>query len=139
MPIYEYACTHCEHSFDELQKLSEAALVHCPKCGEPALRKLLSAPKFRLKGQGWYETDFKTGDKRNLHDSASAADTKPVSGDGKKTKTGSDSMAAWSAFSRVARWTPGRWCKPCARPSRRAGPHPSRPTLAPMPLVRGVR
>ncbi|MGI9225188.1 MAG: FmdB family zinc ribbon protein [Woeseiaceae bacterium] len=67
MPIYEYACTHCEHAFDELQKISEAALVHCPKCGEPSLRKLLSAPKFRLKGQGWYETDFKTGDKRNLH------------------------------------------------------------------------
>ncbi len=67
MPIYEYACTNCEHAFDELQKVSEAALVHCPKCGEPSLRKLLSAPKFRLKGQGWYETDFKTGDKRNLH------------------------------------------------------------------------
>lgn len=67
MPIYEYACTRCEHAFDELQKISEAALVHCPKCGEPSLRKLLSAPKFRLKGQGWYETDFKTGDKRNLH------------------------------------------------------------------------
>ena len=67
MPIYEYACAHCGHSFDELQKISEAALVHCPKCNEPSLRKLLSAPKFRLKGQGWYETDFKTGDKRNLH------------------------------------------------------------------------
>lgn len=67
MPIYEYACTHCQYAFDELQKISEAALVHCPKCGEPSLRKLLSAPKFRLKGQGWYETDFKTGNKRNLH------------------------------------------------------------------------
>jgi putative FmdB family regulatory protein len=66
MPIYEYACTHCEHSFDELQKISEAALVHCPECGEPSLRKLLSAPRFRLAGQGWYETDFKTGEKRNL-------------------------------------------------------------------------
>jgi predicted nucleic acid-binding Zn ribbon protein len=49
-----------------LQKISDAALVHCPNCNEPALRKKLSAPKFRLKGQGWYETDFKTGDKRNL-------------------------------------------------------------------------
>lgn len=67
MPIYEYTCTACEHAFDELQKVSEAALVHCPRCGEPSLRKLLSAPKFRLKGGGWYETDFKTGNKRNLH------------------------------------------------------------------------
>jgi putative FmdB family regulatory protein len=74
MPIYEYACSSCEHRFDELQKISEAALVHCPKCNEPALRKLLSAPKFRLKGQGWYETDFKTGNKRNLH---GEADSKP--------------------------------------------------------------
>jgi putative FmdB family regulatory protein len=74
MPIYEYACSSCEHRFDELQKVSEAALVHCPKCNEPALRKLLSAPKFRLKGQGWYETDFKTGNKRNLH---GETDSKP--------------------------------------------------------------
>ena len=78
MPIYEYACSSCEHRFDELQKVSAAALVHCPACNEPALRKLLSAPKFRLKGQGWYETDFKTGDKRNLHGDA---DAKPKKSD----------------------------------------------------------
>ena len=76
MPIYEYACSSCEHRFDELQKVSEAALVHCPECNEPALRKLLSAPKFRLKGQGWYETDFKTGDKRNLHGDSDAKSKK---------------------------------------------------------------
>ena len=76
MPIYEYACSNCGHSFDELQKISEAALVHCPQCDEPALRKMVSAPKFRLKGQGWYETDFKTGDKRNLHGDS---DAKPES------------------------------------------------------------
>lgn len=86
MPIYEYACTHCEHAFDELQKISEAALVHCPKCGEPSLRKLLSAPKFRLKGQGWYETDFKTGNKRNLHgDSEKVGKSKDA--DAKKTES----------------------------------------------------
>lgn len=77
MPIYEYACTRCEHAFDELQKISEAALVHCPRCGEPSLRKLLSAPKFRLAGKGWYETDFKTGDKRNLAGESSKSDAKP--------------------------------------------------------------
>ncbi|MGB5332157.1 MAG: zinc ribbon domain-containing protein [Woeseiaceae bacterium] len=76
MPIYEYACTNCEHAFDELQKISEAALVHCPKCGEPSLRKLLSAPKFRLAGKGWYETDFKTGDKRNLAGESGKSDSK---------------------------------------------------------------
>lgn len=66
MPIYGYACKSCEHSFDALQKMSDPKLIDCPECGEPSLRKLLSAPKFRFKGVGWYETDFKTGDKRNL-------------------------------------------------------------------------
>ena len=67
MPIYGYVCKSCEHRFDVLQKMSDDPLVHCPDCGEPTLQKELSAPKFRLKGSGWYETDFKTGDKRNLH------------------------------------------------------------------------
>ena len=68
MPIYEYECKSCGHILDALQKISEDPLKFCPECGEPELRKLLSAPRFRLKGSGWYETDFKTGDnKRNLH------------------------------------------------------------------------
>jgi len=67
MPIYGYVCKSCGHRFDVLQKMSDDPLVHCPDCAEPSLQKELSAPKFRLKGQGWYETDFKTGDKRNLH------------------------------------------------------------------------
>lgn len=91
MPIYEYACSHCEYAFDELQKISEAALVHCPKCGQPSLRKLLSAPKFRLKGEGWYETDFKTGDKRNLAgDGEKKGTTKP---DSTPTKKADDTTA----------------------------------------------
>jgi len=75
MPIYGYVCKSCEHRFDVLQKMSDDPLVHCPDCGEPTLQKELSAPKFRLKGSGWYETDFKTGDKRNLH--GGDPDTKP--------------------------------------------------------------
>jgi len=66
MPIYAYTCDSCKHTFDALQKMSDPKLVDCPECGKASLRKLLSAPKFRLKGAGWYETDFKTGDKRNL-------------------------------------------------------------------------
>ena len=67
MPIYGYVCKSCEHRFDVLQKMSDDPLVHCPDCGEASLQKELSAPKFRLKGSGWYETDFKTANKRNLH------------------------------------------------------------------------
>tara|TARA_B100000927_G_C16182873_1_gene356111 strand:- start:196 stop:501 length:306 start_codon:yes stop_codon:yes gene_type:complete len=66
MPIYDYFCKSCDHSFDALQKISEPKLIDCPKCGKSTLKKMLSAPKFRLKGKGWYETDFKTGNKRNL-------------------------------------------------------------------------
>ena len=78
MPIYGYICKNCEHRFDVLQKMSDDPLVHCPDCGEPTLQKELSAPKFRLKGSGWYETDFKTGNKRNLHggESSGKADSK---------------------------------------------------------------
>ena len=79
MPIYGYVCKSCEHRFDVLQKMSDDALVHCPDCGEPSLQKELSAPKFRLKGQGWYETDFKTGTKRNLHGESGTASKSPDS------------------------------------------------------------
>ena len=86
MPIYEYACGSCEHRFETIQRASEEALVDCPSCGEGALKKLLSAPNFRLKGSGWYETDFKTGDKRNVvGDSAAESDGQKsdANGDGK--------------------------------------------------------
>ena len=72
MPIYEYACRACEHEFETLQKLSEAPLVDCPQCGAAELRKKVSAVRFRLKGGGWYETDFKSGDKKNLAGEAKA-------------------------------------------------------------------
>jgi putative FmdB family regulatory protein len=60
MPIYEYRCDACGHELDELQKLSDAPLTDCPKCGKPALTRLVSAAGFQLKGTGWYATDFKT-------------------------------------------------------------------------------
>ena len=99
MPIYGYICKSCEHRFDVLQKMSDDPLVHCPDCGEPSLQKELSAPKFRLKGSGWYETDFKTGDKRNLHGAEasgkadSKADSKPDSKPDGKSGAKSDSKA----------------------------------------------
>ena len=66
MPIYEYACKSCGHAFDALQKMSDDPLTECPDCGQAELKKLLSAPNFRLKGSGWYETDFKKDNQRNL-------------------------------------------------------------------------
>ncbi len=71
MPIYEYKCTECDHTLEKLQKLSDDPLVDCPGCGKPGLEKLISAAGFRLKGGGWYETDFKSGSKKNVAESSS--------------------------------------------------------------------
>ena len=74
MPIYEYRCESCGHELDALQKLSDGPLRDCPDCQAPSLRRLISAPSFRLKGDGWYETDFKSDKetKRNLVESPDA-------------------------------------------------------------------
>lgn len=64
MPIYEYRCGACGQEHEVLQKVSERPLTKCPACGKPALKKLLSAAGFQLKGSGWYATDFKGGGKK---------------------------------------------------------------------------
>lgn len=92
MPIYGYICKSCEHTLDALQKMSDDPLVDCPDCGEPELKRQLSAPRFRLKGQGWYETDFKKDNQRNLH-----GDTEPSKKDDKKDDKKSDAKADKSA------------------------------------------
>ena len=60
MPFYEYECPHCGHREEVLQNITDKPLKKCPNCGKNGLRKLMSAPVFRLKGSGWYETDFKS-------------------------------------------------------------------------------
>ena len=93
MPIYEYACKECDHTLDALQKIADAPLVDCPECGEPGLKRLLSAPRFRLKGQGWYETDFKRDNQRNLHGDKEPSKAKDKSEGGKdsaKSKSSPD-------------------------------------------------
>src|SRR5512135_2895872 len=68
MPIYEYQCEKCGHHLEALQKISDKPLRECPECGKHRLKRLMSAPLFRLAGSGWYETDFKSDKepKRNL-------------------------------------------------------------------------
>ncbi|RMG56482.1 MAG: zinc ribbon domain-containing protein [Gammaproteobacteria bacterium] len=83
MPIYEYRCEDCGHELEALQKMSDAPLTECPECGKPALKKQVSAAGFRLSGSGWYETDFKSGSKRNIAEkdsSSSKSDSKPAGG-----------------------------------------------------------
>ena len=66
MPIYDYKCQSCRHYFEVLQRISEEPLSACPECKKNALIKLVSAANFRLKGEGWYETDFKKDNQKNL-------------------------------------------------------------------------
>ena len=83
MPIYEYQCDDCGYRYDVLQKASDPVLSVCPQCAQPALRKLVSAVGFRLSGSGWYETDFKSDNKRNL-----------ASGDSQKKSDGNQDKSA---------------------------------------------
>jgi putative FmdB family regulatory protein len=87
MPIYEYQCEACGKNLEALQKISAAPLLDCPECGEPALKKKISAASFRLKGGGWYETDFKTGNKKNLAGGSDSA--APSGSDDKSSPSGS--------------------------------------------------
>jgi putative FmdB family regulatory protein len=108
MPIYEYRCEACGHELEQIQKISDPPLVDCPACGQPTLRKQISAAAFRLKGGGWYETDFKKSNQKNLHDS----------GEKKETKSG-DSAASGSGTG-----SGDKGGTPAAKPDATAAPKP---------------
>ena len=113
MPIYAFACDACGHTFDRLQKLSDADPAACPACGvEGRVHRQLTAPQFRLAGSGWYETDFKKdGDrKRNLVEGTESAAAKPE---------------AAKADAKSAADT-----KPAAKPAETAKAAPTKPTPA---------
>lgn len=75
MPIYAYQCDSCGHELEALQKMSDAPLTDCPACNTASLSKKVTAAAFRLSGGGWYETDFKSGNKKNLASSDASNDT----------------------------------------------------------------
>ena len=111
MPIYEYECNDCGHRLERLQKVTDAPLARCPACATASLRKLVSAAAFRLKGSGWYETDFKGEEsRRNLakgDDKPKRADRdegKPAdaAGDGQKDKRKSVGDSAASTAKKPA-------------------------------------
>lgn len=101
MPFYEYECTNCKFYVEALQKVSDPPMRKCPSCKKQTLKKLVSAPVFRLKGGGWYETDFKSEQegKRNLAGGEEAAETKPAddSKDAKPAETAKDAKPAEAA------------------------------------------
>ena len=117
MPIYEYRCESCEHRLEKLQKMSEGDLVDCPECKRPALKRLVSAAAFRLKGGGWYETDFKNDNKRNLADSTAKGTTGSDSSESKPAEDGGKTKVAPSADSSVKKPETKPAVKPASKES----------------------
>jgi len=89
MPIYEYKCTECDHRLEKLQRMSDDPLKDCPECDNPTLTKLVSASSFKLKGTGWYETDFKNK-KKSATKGAVKPESKPVKAEKKVTSPKKD-------------------------------------------------
>jgi putative FmdB family regulatory protein len=127
MPFYEYQCKSCGHELEAMQKVSDAPLKKCPHCGKSQLTRLMSAPVFRLKGGGWYETDFK-GDKdnqRNLADRPEDAPKETKETDTKaKDEKGKDGKDAKSADTKAdaasVKEVPSAKEKPADKPADKA-------------------
>ena len=136
MPFYEYECQACKYYTELMQKITDAPLSKCPSCGKRALKKLVSAPVFRLKGGGWYETDFKSDkeNKRNLLGTEKeeakpdskpdeAKEAKPEAKEAKEPKEGKEKVAepkaTGGAAARKSVTVPGRSRRASARTSTR--------------------
>ena len=132
MPFYEYQCKSCGHELEAMQKVSDPPMRKCPHCGKSQLQRLMSAPVFRLKGGGWYETDFK-GDqdnKRNLADRPEADVSKDdSSGDAKTDAKATDGKAAETKPSeaKVTDSGSGAGAKGGEKPAKPAAKTPARP------------
>jgi len=136
MPFYEYECQACKFYTEVMQKISDAPLTRCPSCGKKRLKKLVSAPVFRLKGGGWYETDFKSDKeaKRNLvgadreePKAESKADGKPESKDATPgVKEAKEAKPAAKPAEAGAGSGPGRAARKTTKSTRRKVARPRR-------------
>jgi putative FmdB family regulatory protein len=93
MPIYEYECQKCGHYLEALQKIADKPLRECPECGKHALKRLVSAPMFRLSGSGWYETDFKSDQERKRNPAGERDESTSASKEAAKSETKTDAKA----------------------------------------------
>lgn len=139
MPFYEYECSNCKFYVETLQKISDEPLKQCPSCKKQTLKKLISAPVFRLKGSGWYETDFKSEgeDKRNIADRDEPAEKAEKAEDAKATES-SDAKAEKpekKAESKAEVKTAAAGKKPAAKaaPSKGKKPAAKAPAKRPAP------
>ena len=86
MPIYDNKCSDCGHQREVIQKFSDEPKALCIECGKETLKKMVSAPSFRLKGGGWYETDFKTGKKKNIASDDTSSNKKSLTNSSSDSK-----------------------------------------------------
>jgi len=119
MPFYEYQCKACGHALEAMQKINDAPLKKCPDCGKSQLTRLMSAPVFRLKGGGWYETDFKgeQDHKKNLADRPEAESSKE---EAKPAEAKTDAKAADTAKPEKAADKPAEKPVATAEPVKKA-------------------
>ena len=141
MPFYEYECSNCKFYVEVLQKISDEPLRDCPSCKKPQLKKLVSAPVFRLKGAGWYETDFK-GDnegKRNLADreepAGASEDTSKAASESKAEQADTKSVSK-PEVSSISGKKPAAKAEPKAKP--KAPAKPSKPAKASKPAKKSA-
>ena len=109
MPFYEYECQACKYYAEVMQKISDAPLIRCPSCGKRTLKKLVSVPVFRLKGSGWYETDFKSDkeNRRNLHGAEKEEAKAESKAEGKDAKPAAETKESKEAKPAPATPSPG--------------------------------
>ena len=142
MPFYEYECSNCKFYVEVLQKISDEPLRDCPSCKKPALKKLVSAPVFRLKGAGWYETDFKGENegKRNLADREEAAekseDTAKAGSESKAESADTKSVSKPEVSSISGKKVAAKAAAPKAKP--KAPAKPSKPAKASKPAKKSA-
>ena len=140
MPIYEYQCDKCGHHLEALQKISDKPLRECPECGRHTLRRLMSAPLFRLAGSGWYETDFKS-DKEQKRNLVEKGEREPAKAEDKPESKPAKPAAATE--SKPAGAAPPASRKPAARPAAKSASRskakPAARKPAPAPVRRGKR
>jgi putative FmdB family regulatory protein len=116
MPIYEYECSNCKFYVEALQKISDPPMGKCPSCGKETLQRLVSAPNFRLKGGGWYETDFKS-DKEAKRNIAGAEDKPTESKDGEESKPVKKPRKVVGASKKGSKASGKSATKPAVKPS----------------------
>jgi putative FmdB family regulatory protein len=91
VPTYQYACTECDHAFEQVQSFTEDSLTSCPQC-EGRLRKIFNAVGVVFKGSGFYRTDNRSDAK-----SSSAASKTGTSAESSSTSSDSSSTSSGSS------------------------------------------